>query len=254
MTAGRAWADATRERHRAPNSVKPGITRLIATRSKGTMMRSTLTTRAAVLAAVITPVILAMATATPVAAVELTQRCTNPEEGYTVNLPRGWYYNETVEADDTDDVAACRFFSPDDFEVRPGSGVSDVAIGIGREATAPRAEGEATTVGGKPATILETEASNDSFDPAGTRYYQYWIDIGAEWLVATTTDAPGWVGEYEDNKVVLDAMMGTLSFGTTRLPDTALAVPTTRWPLTAGGTLLVLAAVVALQPAWRRSE
>ncbi len=114
-------------------------------------MRSILTTRAAVLVAVIAPVLVTMAAATPVAAVELTQRCTNPEEGYTVNLPRGWYYNETVEADGTDDVAACRFFSPDDFEVRPGSGVTDVAIGIGREATAPRAEGEATTVGGKPA-------------------------------------------------------------------------------------------------------
>jgi hypothetical protein len=214
------------------------------------MMRSTLTTRA-VLAAVIAPVILAMAAATPVAAVELTQRCTNPEEGYTVSLPRGWYYNETVEADGTDDVAACRFFSPDDFEVRLGSGVSDVAIGIGREATAPRAEGEATTVGGKPAIILETEASDDSFDPAGTRYYQYWVDIGDDWLVATTSDGPTWVGEYEDNKDVLDAMMGTLTFGTTRLPDTALADATSPWPLAVGGMLLLLAAAGALRLAQR---
>jgi len=213
-------------------------------------MRSTLTTRA-VLAAVIAPVILAMAAATPVAAVELTQRCTNPEEGYTVSLPRGWYYNETVEADGTDDVAACRFFSPDDFEVRLGSGVSDVAIGIGREATAPRAEGEATTVGGKPAIILETEASDDSFDPAGTRYYQYWVDIGDDWLVATTSDGPTWVGEYEDNKDVLDAMMGTLTFGTTSLPDTALADATSPWPLAVGGMLLLLAAAGALRLAQR---
>lgn len=214
-------------------------------------MRSIFTTRAAVLVAVIAPVLVAMAAAMPVAAVELTQRCTNPEEGYTVSLPRGWYYNETVEADGTDDVAACRFFSPDDFEVRPASGVADVAIGIGREATAPRAEGEATTVGGKPATILETEASEESFDPAGTRYYQYWIDIGDEWLVATTSDGPGWVGEYEDNKVVLDAMMRTLTFGTTSLPDTALAEPTSPWPLAAGGTLLLLATVGALRSARR---
>jgi hypothetical protein len=215
------------------------------------MMRSIPTTRAAVLVAVIAPVILAMAASTPVAAVELTQRCTNPEEGYTVSLPRGWYYNETVEGDGTDDVAACRFFSPDDFEVRPGSGVSDVAIGIGREATAPRAEGEATTVGGKPAIILETEAGDDSFDPAGTRYYQYWIDIGDDWLVATTSDGPTWVGEYEDNKDVLDAMMGTLTFGTTSLPDTALADATSPWPLAVGGMLLLLAAAGALRLAQR---
>ncbi|MDQ3691951.1 MAG: hypothetical protein M3406_18330 [Chloroflexota bacterium] len=214
-------------------------------------MRSNLTTRAAVLAAIIAPVILAMAAVTPVTAVELTQQCTNPKEAYTVSLPRGWYYNETVEADDTDDVAACRFFSPEDFEVRPGSGVADVAIGIGREATAPRAEGQATTVGGKPAIVLETEANEDSFDPAGTHYYQYWIDIGDEWLVATTSDAPTWVSEYEDNKVVLDAMMGTLTFGTSSLPDTALVVPLNPWPAVVGGALLLLAAVVALWPAWR---
>lgn len=189
-------------------------------------MRSILPPPAA-LATLLAPVLLVMASVMPVAATELTQRCTNPEEGYTVSLPRGWYYNETVEADGTDDVAACRFFSPDDFEVRPGSGVSDVAIGIGREATAPRAEGEATTVDGEPAVILETEANEDNFDPAGTRYYQYWIDIGADWLVATTTDAPGWVGEYEDNKAVLDAVMDSLTFGaaTPGLPDTAMPAP-----------------------------
>jgi hypothetical protein len=215
------------------------------------MMRSILTTRAAVLVAVIAPVLVAMATATPVAAVELTQRCTNPEGAYTVSLPRAWYYNETVEADGTDGVAACRFFSPEDFEVRPASGVADVAIGIGREATAPPAEGEATTVGGKPATMLETEAGDDGLDPAGTRYYQYWIDVGDEWLVATTSDGPGWVGSYEDNKDVLDAMMGTLTFGTSSLPDTALAEPTSPWPLATGGTLLLLATVGALRLARR---
>jgi hypothetical protein len=231
---------------------EPVITALNARpRSKEPFMRSALTTRAAVLAAIIAPVILAMAAAMPVAAVELTQRCTNPEEGYTVSLPRGWYYNETVEADGTDDVAACRFFSPSDFEVRPGSGVSDVAIGISRESTAPRAEGEATTVGGKPTIVLETEATDDSFDPAGTRYYQYWIDIGDEWLVATTSDAPTWVGEYEDNKAVLDAMMGTLTFGKTGLPDTALAVPMNPWPFGAGATLILLAAVATVRRARR---
>lgn len=216
------------------------------------MMQSALTTRAAVLAAVIAPVTLVMAAAMPVAAVELTQQCTNPEEGYTVSLPRGWYYNETVEADGTDDVAACRFFSPSDFEVRPGSGVSDVAIGIGREATAPRAEGEATTVGGKPTIVLETEAKDDSFDPAGTRYYQYWIDIGDEWLVATTTDAPDWVGDYDDNKAVLDAMMDTLSFAPGSLPDTAVPIGTSVVPLAAGGMALMLLALAGATRVVRR--
>jgi hypothetical protein len=215
------------------------------------MMRSILTTRAAVLVAVIAPVLVAIAAPTPVAAVELTQRCTNPDEGYTVSFPRGWYYNETVEADGIDDVAACRFFSPEDFEVRPASSVADVAVGIGREATAPRAEGEATTVGGRSATILETEAGDDGFDPAGTHYYQYWIDIGDEWLVATTTDGPGWVGSYDVNKDVLDAMMRTMTFGTSSLPDTAVADPTSPWPLAAGGTLLLMATVGALRLARR---
>lgn len=206
-------------------------------------MRSLLTTRLAALAAVMLPIFLALAAAAPAAAADLTQRCTNPDDGYSVSLPRGWYYNEYVEGGDVDDVAACRFFSPEDFEVRPASGVADVAISIGREATPPDAEGAETTVDGRRAIVLQTEASEDGFDPAGTRYYQYWIDMGDDWLVAGTSDGPTWVGEFEDNAEILDAMMDSLTFGTTRLPDTALPALAQPGAAAAAGLVTVMLAM-----------
>lgn len=205
-------------------------------------MRLTSMTRTAAMAAVILPAALILGAPAPATAVELTQGCTNPDDRYSVDLPRGWYYNEAVDGGESDDVSACRFFSPEDFEVRPASGVAGVAISIGREATAPRAEGRSTTVDGGRAIIVETVTAEDGFEPAGTRHYQYWIDIGADWLVAGTSDGPTWVGDYRENQATLDAMMETLSFRTATLPDTAVPdgapVPLT---LVGGLAMIVLA-------------
>jgi hypothetical protein len=121
-------------------------------------------------------------------------------------------------------VAACRFFSPQDFEVQPQAGIAGVAVAIGGEASGPPgARTPETTVGGRPAYVTESTTQEDGLEPAGTRHYDYWIEIGPDsWLVAGTSDAPTSVGDYEDNKVILDAMMDDLTFATPQLPDTAL--------------------------------
>jgi hypothetical protein len=136
--------------------------------------------------------------------------CTNPDDGYRVEVPSGWYVNEMVEGQGGDHVAACRFFSPVEFEVRPASEASGIAIAIRREATPPRAEGVTTTIAGREATIVERVSTTDGFDPAGTRYYEYWIDAGTDWLVVATSDGPNWLGDYDENKAVLDGMVRTL--------------------------------------------
>lgn len=170
------------------------------------------------------PALLSLATFAPVGAQTLSQECTNPDFGYTVGFPAGWYVNEHVDGGELDDVAACRFFSPQDFEVRPQAGISGIAIAIGAEHSGPPGgRTPETTVGGKPAYVTETTTEEDGLEPAGTRHYDYWIEIGPDtWLVAGTSDAPTSVGDYEDNKVVLDAMMDDLTFASPKLPDTAV--------------------------------
>lgn len=191
----------------------------------------------------------AIAAAGPAAAVELGASCDNPDDGYRISLPDGWYYNERVEGGALNDIAACRFFSPQDFEVQAATDATGIAISIGREATAPRAEGTETMVDGRSATIVETVAPDDAFEPAGTRHYQYWIDMGADWLVADTSDAPNYIGDYDQNRATLDAMIDTLRFSAAKLPDTHIAIDDTGWIAVVGGIALLSCALAARRPA-----
>lgn len=191
----------------------------------------------------------------PVAAQDLTQECTNADVGYTVGFPGGWYTNDRVEDGELEDVAACRFFSPQDFEVQPQAGIAGMAIAIGVESHGPAgALTPETTVGGKPAFVTETTVEEDGFEPAGTRHYDYWIELGPDtWLVAGVSDAPNFVGDYDENKAVLDAMMDSLRFAENDddggLPDTRVAAPAASLPVLIG-TLLLL--TVARMAAMRR--
>jgi hypothetical protein len=190
------------------------------------MPRATTSTFARLLLPVAIPALLSLLTLAPVGAVTMSRDCTNEELGYTVTYPEAWYTNARVEGGDLDDVAACRFFSPQAFEVRPQSGVAGIAIAISLQATGPQdARTPDTEVGGRPAYVRETTVAEDGVEPAGTRHYDYWIELGPDaWLLAGTSDAPTFVGTYEDNTVILDAMMDGLSFGSTGpgLPDTAM--------------------------------
>lgn len=163
--------------------------------------------------------------AAPVHAADLGEECANPDDGYAVAYPTGWHVNERVEGGESEDVAACRFFSPDDFVVAPASQAAGIAVAIGVQQDGPRASGEQTTIGGRPATRIESVAADGGFEPAGTQTYSYWIELGdGTWLVASTSDGPNWVGDYEENKATLDAMMESLAFAGRMLPDTAIDV------------------------------
>ena len=166
-----------------------------------------------------------LTTSAPVHAQDLGQDCTNPDDGYSVAFPTDWYANERVEGGESDDVAACRFFSPEEFVVAPASQATNIAVAIGVQQDGPQASGEQTTVGGRPATRIESVAAEGGFEPAGTQTYSYWIELSdGTWLVASTSDGPNWVGDYEENKAILDAMMESLTFEGGMLPDTAIDV------------------------------
>lgn len=188
--------------------------------------------------------------AAPAFATELGGRCTNPEAGYTIAFPTGWMVNDHVAGSESDDVAACRFFSPVEFDVRPATQVSGIAVSIGVQDGGPHEAGERATVDGRPATRGESVSASDGFDPAGTRYTWYWVELDdGTWLTATTSDGPNWVGDYADNVATLDAMMDSLEFLAASLPDTALGAPAAgpTGPIGALGLVLVALATGAVR-------
>jgi hypothetical protein len=83
------------------------------------------------------------------------------------------------------DVSACRFFSPQDFDVRPQSEVSGaIVIDVGNQGPPGRLAPD-TEVGGKPAFITETETPEGGFELAGTLHYDCWVELDPDsWLVA----------------------------------------------------------------------
>lgn len=183
----------------------------------------------------------------------LTASCTNPEVGYTVNFPNNWFYNTHVSGEGgAEDVEACRYFSSEDFTVTSGSEPTGVSIGMSRSTSAFDASaGEQTTIGGRDAVRYESESTTPGFEGM---YYIYSIDLGdGTTLTAQTSDR--WVGDYEENKEILDAMMESLVFGTpatptptatatpepTMLPDAAMDAPST-----ATGAGLAAAALLLL--------
>ena len=153
----------------------------------------------------------------------LTASCTNPEFGYTVSFPNNWYYNLHVDGGASSDIPACSYFSSEDFELTPGSEPTGVSIGISPGTDEfDASQGEQVTVGGQNAVRYESEVTTPGFE--GT-YYTYVIDMGdGTTLTAQTVDT--WVGPYEENKEILDAMMESLTFGATQGEPTDEATPT----------------------------
>jgi hypothetical protein len=145
-------------------------------------------------------------------------RCENATDGYALDVPSDWYANPRVEGGEgLDDVAACRFFGPTEFEIAPNAGIPPaVAISIQIVADAPPAAGEVVEsrdvlVDGSDATVRLVETTSDGFTPAGTLVYEYLVtmDDGRVLLVGTDSSRDG---DFEEHREVLDAMMQTLDF------------------------------------------
>lgn len=150
-----------------------------------------------------------------------TVSCINDDISFTVDYPALWWANEEiVPADPTfTPIPACTYFAPQPVEIAPNAGLPPgIAIWFDSETqfeiTGEVRSQEETTVDGRRALVVETEASGQSgFEPEGTRTYRYVIDMGdgSEVLVATSTQ---YVDDaaYEEAKPILDAMMETLDF------------------------------------------
>jgi hypothetical protein len=145
-------------------------------------------------------------------------RCENSVEGYAVNVPQDWFANPEVTAPEGgDDIPACRYFAPAEFEVRPNSGVpQSVAISFQLvEAIGPASGTELsrseTTVDGHEALVRESEVTDGGgpFLPDGTLVHEVYVslDDGGYLHVITYSSRDG---DYEDHKGVMDQMMATL--------------------------------------------
>ena len=150
--------------------------------------------------------------------VDVAATCTNDDLGYTIDYPDGWWANGG-------DVAPpCSYFNPEPIELPEASEPPPTAARVDVEPVAfERVVGEQlgreilsredVQVAGRPAARLEFESTGEALLDAGTRLYQYVVDLGGgEVLIATTQEADDL--DYERNKQVLDAMVESLELST----------------------------------------
>ncbi len=139
--------------------------------------------------------------------------------GYTLEYPERWY----AELDN--EVWKCAIFDPKPFSVSPDTEVAPLAVMIYDEPTVAFDMAMTsltdtsiyrviaavdTTVDGKPAVVLETEATVDEVLAAGTYSYQYVVDRGSSTLVIVTSQQPGLA--YERARAVIDEMAASMRF------------------------------------------
>ena len=146
----------------------------------------------------------------------LGQSCTNDEEGYTVSYPADWHTN------DGSVVTTCRLFDAEPVEVEPATEADEPVLldvepvefdqaaqgGQGEEVLSRRA----TTVAGREAVRLETEAGQDAplRDP-GDRDVRWVVRLAPRRTFIATARAANTVA-YDEAVEVVDAMMQSVSF------------------------------------------
>ena len=143
--------------------------------------------------------------------------CTNARRGYSIGYPSAWYTTHLGPAQ------ACEYFDPEPFEIVPGTEFPPTALfaALTRETvesyvgqvTDPMffetIRREETTVGDRPAVLIETEATGQGESEPGERMYGYVVDVGGRALVVLATGLPG-DDRYEDFKLVADEAVETV--------------------------------------------
>lgn len=140
--------------------------------------------------------------------VPLTQECTSPD-GFTISYPEGWVTDEE-----------CTLFDPESVEfegmhVPESIGVYANVDAVEFERTEPeRFEeelgGRETTIDGRPALRLETEATGEGLYDAGHVSTSWRVDLDGETFIAITHDVEEL--DYAANQAILDAMVESLTF------------------------------------------
>jgi hypothetical protein len=136
--------------------------------------------------------------------------CTNAEGGYSIGVPAGWWYLITNDP--------CGYLDPEPFTFVGATPQGPVAIRIsvvqGAVGTIYEVVSSAEiSIAGHPATRLALRAGGEVEGvPAGTLIYEYIVQLGTPdegpTLVADTDSRQP---DYEQNKLVLDAIMATLT-------------------------------------------
>lgn len=147
----------------------------------------------------------------------LGQTCTNQTIGYTVRYPTGWMTNAGEV------LPQCQVFDSDSVQLKAATEDFDEAVyfdleripfnGLVSKLGGPTSRvlsRRQTSVNGRQAVAVETEATGSGLLPAGRRTYQYLIDFNGQTLVVRTYNVPN--QSYETNKQVLDRMAESLGF------------------------------------------
>jgi hypothetical protein len=158
-------------------------------------------------------------------------RCTNAERRfrrYSIGYPGGWYTSHLTPEQ------ACEYFDPEPFEILAGTEFPPTALFVTvalepvdryvDQLTDPMffdtIRREDTTVGGRPAVLVETVATGEGESEPGERRYGYVVDIGCannecvksgRVFVVLATGLPD-DERYEEFKAVADEAVKTAQF------------------------------------------
>jgi hypothetical protein len=144
--------------------------------------------------------------------------CEDDSVGYRVAFPDAWWWNEPF-ASEIGPHANCRYFAPNFFDAATVSREQPIPEGVAIFASVIGPEGglgqvgdvvssEELTVAGQPAMREEQEYAPGGFLEPGGRIYRYVIELSEGRQLAFT--ANNQVGDYDENREVLDGMRETL--------------------------------------------
>lgn len=148
--------------------------------------------------------------------------CENPELGYRVEYPAGWWANDLIDPGEDDPgftpIIACTYFAPDPVELQPNAGLpSGIAVQFGAADAEPVINGEileeeAVPVDGREAVRrVEQPEPSPGFIPEGSLIYRYLIELDdGTYLMASTDNILQDDAAYEESRRVLDTMMDEL--------------------------------------------
>lgn len=158
----------------------------------------------------------------PAGAVQVAE-CADPTGTFQVTLPEGWWTNETVQHPALGELAACRFFAPEQFD--PLATTPDNVIPGGVSLTIDYLQ---DCIGSFNTVLEEREVEVDGWRGTATEFaqgegeseapgtYEYQISLapeapcetGAAFIVGRTSVAMA--GDYEANKLILDEVMASM--------------------------------------------
>jgi hypothetical protein len=145
--------------------------------------------------------------------------CTNRRRGYSISYPSGWYTTHLRPAQ------ACEYFDPEPFEIIEGTefpptglfaSLTDQSVeSYVQQLTDPMffdtLQHQTSTVGGRTAVLVETEATGEGESEPGERTYGYVVDVDGRAFVVLAIGLPG-DRRYEQFTAVADGAVQTVRF------------------------------------------